>query len=49
MAKNTKLEKDFQSKLIKELKKRFVGCMVMKLDPSYIHVFDDQIVLYGIT
>ena len=28
MAKNTKLEKDFQSKLIKELKKMFVGCKI---------------------
>ena len=47
MAKNTKLEKDFQSKLIKEIKKRFVGCMVMKLDSSYIQGIPDLLVLYG--
>ena len=47
MSKNTKLEKDFQSKLIKELKKMFVGCMVMKLDSSYIQGIPDLLVLYG--
>lgn len=29
-----KLERDFQASLIKELKNRFEGCMVLKLDPS---------------
>jgi hypothetical protein len=41
-----KLERDFQAKLIKELKKRFEGCMVMKLDPDYIQRIPDLLVLY---
>jgi hypothetical protein len=41
-----KLERDFQAKLIKELKKRFEGCMVMKLDPDYIQGIPDLLVLY---
>ena len=31
-----KLERDFQAKLIKELKETFPGSLVMKLDSSYI-------------
>jgi hypothetical protein len=41
-----KLERDFQAKLIKELKERFDGCMVMKLDPDYIQGIPDLLVLY---
>jgi hypothetical protein len=41
-----KLERDFQAKLIKELKERFEGCMVMKLDPDYIQGIPDLLVLY---
>ena len=41
MAKGTKLERDFQSKLIKELKNLFIGCIVMKLDSSYIQGIPD--------
>lgn len=37
----------FQSKLIKELKKRFEGCMVLKNDPEYIQGIPDLLVLYG--
>ncbi len=44
---NTKLERDFQSKLIKDLKSRFPGCMVMKLDPDYIQGIPDLLVLYN--
>ena len=47
MTKETKLERDFQSKLIKELKKLFVGCLVMKLDSSYIQGIPDLLVLYN--
>lgn len=47
MCKGSKLERDFQSGLIKELKDRFKGCMVMKLDSSYIQGIPDLIVLYG--
>ena len=41
-----KLERDFQAKLIKELKQRFEGCIVMKNDASYIQGIPDLIVLY---
>lgn len=42
----SKLERDFQAGLIKELKQRFDGCMVMKLDPDYIQGIPDLLVLY---
>lgn len=41
-----KLERDFQSKLIKELKTMFEGCIVMKNDSSYIQGIPDLLVLY---
>lgn len=40
------LESEFQSKLIKELKNIFVGCLVMKLDSSYIQGIPDLLILY---
>lgn len=40
------LESEFQSKLIKELKNTFTGCLVMKLDSSYIQGIPDLLVLY---
>lgn len=40
------LENKFQSKLIKELKKEFPGCMVLKNDSSYIQGVPDLLVLY---
>lgn len=40
------LESAFQSQLIRELKKRFPGCMVMKTDPDYIQGIPDLLVLY---
>lgn len=40
------LENKFQSKLIKELKERFPGCIVMKNDSSYIQGIPDLLVLY---
>lgn len=43
----SKLERDFQAGLIKELKARFPGCMVMKLDPDYIQGIPDLLVLFG--
>ena len=46
MAGGSKLERDFQAKLIKELKATFPGCMVMKLDSSYIQGIPDLLVLY---
>lgn len=40
------LENRFQSKLIKEIKDRFPGCIVMKNDSSYIQGIPDLIVLF---
>lgn len=41
-----KQERDFQAGLIKELKNRFVGCLVLKNDSSYIQGIPDLLVLY---
>ena len=40
------LESSFQSKLIKDLKKMFPGCVVIKNDPSYIQGFPDLTIFY---
>lgn len=40
------LESAFQSKLIKEIKARFDGCIVTKLDSSYIQGIPDLLILY---
>lgn len=42
----SKLERDFQAGLIKELKKIFEGCLVMKTDPTYIQGIPDLLILY---
>ena len=42
----SKLERDFQKNLIKDLKNRFEGCIVMKNDSSYIQGIPDLLVLY---
>ena len=47
MTEGLKLEKDFQSKLIKRLKSEFRDCIVMKLDSSYIQGIPDLLVLDG--
>ena len=39
-------ESDFQAELIKELKKEFPGCMVLKNDPNYIQGIPDLLILY---
>ena len=41
-----KLERDFQAKLIKEIKDRFPGCMVLKNDSSYIQGIPDLLILF---
>lgn len=46
MTSSSKLERDFQANLIKELKNLFGGCMVMKLDPSYVQGIPDLLVLF---
>ncbi len=40
------LERDFQSKLIRDLKKIFEGCIVTKLDSSIKQGIPDLLVLY---
>lgn len=40
------LESQFQSRLIKKIKKRFPGCIVLKNDPEYIQGFPDLTILY---
>lgn len=42
----TKRENKFQSDLIKELKQRFPGCMVLKNDAGYIQGIPDLTILY---
>ena len=37
----------FQSKLIKEVKKMFPGCIVLKNDANYIQGIPDLLILYG--
>lgn len=41
-----KLENRFQAELIKEIKKRWPGCVVMKNDPNYIQGIPDLTILY---
>ncbi len=40
------LESQFQSRLIRDLKQRFPGCIVMKTDPIYIQGLPDLLILY---
>lgn len=40
------LESQFQSRLIRDLKQRFPGCIVMKTDPTYIQGLPDLLILY---
>ena len=42
-----KLERDFQAKLIKDLKTIFPGCIVMKNDSSYIQGIPDLLILHN--
>lgn len=39
-------ESEFQAGLIKELKKRYLGCLVLKNDPNYKQGIPDLTVLY---
>lgn len=41
-----KLENKFQASLIKDLKKKFPGSLVIKLDPNYIQGLPDLLVLF---
>ena len=42
----SRLERDFQSNLIKEIKEILPGCIVMKNDSSYIQGIPDLLILY---
>ena len=46
MPRGSTLERDFQSGLIKELKRIFQGCLVLKLDANYIQGIPDLLILY---
>ena len=41
------LENKFKAELIKDLKKMFPGCLITKLDSSYIQGIPDLLVLYN--
>lgn len=41
------LEKNFQKKLIKEIKCKFPGCIVLKNDASYLQGIPDLLVLHN--
>ena len=43
----SKLESQFQSKLIDELKNIFPGCVVLKNDPNYIQGIPDLSIFWG--
>lgn len=43
------LESQFQSKLIRELRDRFPGCVILKNDAGYIQGIPDLLILYGNT
>ena len=47
MKKNQHPERLFQRTLIRELKQRFVGCIVTKLDSSYLQGIPDLLILWG--
>lgn len=40
------LESAFQSRLIRDIKKEFPGCIVLKTDPTYIQGLPDLIILF---
>ena len=46
MARCSRLERGFQDDLIDDLKSMFPGCMIMKLDASYIQGIPDLLILY---
>ena len=43
----SRLERDFQAKLIRELKVMFKGCIIIKNDPNYIQGIPDLLILYN--
>ena len=47
MARSSRLESGFQDRLIDDLENIFPGCMIMKLDSSYIQGIPDLLILFG--
>jgi hypothetical protein len=43
----TKAESKFQDSLIRELRKMFAGCIILKNDPDYLQGIPDLLVLFG--
>jgi hypothetical protein len=43
---NEKTERSFQAGLIRELKRTFSGCLVMKMDAGYTQGIPDLLILY---
>lgn len=43
----SRTENKFQADLIKEIKQRFEGCLILKNDPDYIQGIPDLLILYG--
>lgn len=41
------LERDFQRRLIRKIRKDLPGCIVLKNDPNYLQGFPDLLILYG--
>lgn len=40
-------ENKFQSQLIRDLKKKFPGCLILKNDPNYIQGIPDLLILFN--
>lgn len=40
-------ERNYQAQLIKKLRRRFPGCVILKNDSSYMQGVPDLIILYG--
>lgn len=41
-----KLEREFEPELMKEIKRLFPGCVILKNDANYLQGFPDRIILY---
>lgn len=41
------LERDYQAKLIRELRRMFPGCMILKNDDGYLQGIPDLLILFG--
>lgn len=46
MARSSRLESGFQDRLIKDLESMFPGCIITKLDPTYIQGIPDLLILW---